>query len=1332
MARITNSYQLVSLSNNDTLLKKTITTPYSFKLSPYNTQVFVYDKEKMATAINVVFNNLDISKVKGERSADSIRIAFSFPFDEAIHYRILKKDKVVQQGKTKKLDFKIADNTKDSYTLIFTSNLNNTIENNFYRITYVPPLHKIKLQTNLPKQAFPGQKLLVNVMATDCYNKPLEKINIAAYAVNKQFEERFVTPEIAVPETFKDLVSIQQEVSADQIALNINTFQRQYNLTTKDFARFDLYNNEYYQLRYPRGEKTILTKIIQSSVPEFAVSVTTNHIAYTPKYILLDGQPVYISDLGESPYSFQANSGTHQITFRFFNKKITLNNISFEPSKKYWLGVNMDSIKKSTQNMIIVDSLPMAQPDEAEKNMLYNSLLLTNQFSYDSILLKSNTSIVFASNNRVRRQAISLNVDGDNFYAFGPLNETSTTMKVNKKTFNLKVSSEYAHYFDPATQEFISKHRGPVKGAIFGFAEVQIADYQLANLQVQDTVPPTPENVNLTYNPVANSAIQNKQEPEYTQRYNSGGPNQFSIWFKNNEKSGYVKALWIINKKHPEESEFNQIVNRSNLYPFYKNGTEGAYDLYFLMNDQRMVVLRDFSFKNQDALYINPFLLKSEELNNEKLATPLKIYSDLTKLPLLPFYFPPEESNEKIKETKDVKRQKTYLHGYITNESLQPLPNVMVLAEVNGKFMHGAVTNNVGEYEILDMLPGSYQLKFYHSSFQIKTFATTFLKPGYSYELSSSLKNVNLQKPVLETIRQEFRFMVFNGDKRKNLMKLDLYDKETREALHDFTLTLREQNSEVTEKVIVTKENLELAFPPQARVYRLEITCRGYVPVVFHNIRFCKNSFYALYLFMVAEKENPLIKKKEYDLQMQNYSAEGEIGSLTENHAYINSYDSYGSVNASSAGIYSREDYQNLSSKEVKDAITIRRKMPSVQSMPDIESIIKESPGLNEATITEANANTYAPDELIDQVMNTANLNSTRKNFSDVGYWQPNHLTDKKGSVSFEIRLPDNITTWKSNILAMGSHHLHGLDTSETRAYKPLQVTSILPPFVWIGDKVWTKAKFTNLTKEIKTITASIMIGGNVIRKSEVAVKNDYVDSVLLDTKLLQPLQFKASLRYQENYTDEEQREITVYNPAFRFYANQNFSMEKDSTYKLKFEKGTKGEIILNNNLYEKIVEEINELGKYEYACVEQTSSQLKALLCKEKINRALQSKENLNPRIYRLIHQLENYQNKNGSWGWWKRQPANWRMTIYATEALGKANSTGYYNNSFTKGINSIKENFAGLSVSDQLYAYSVMQHFGYNDANLKKTLEKIKVDELSPIDKMYYYKLKRRMEKQ
>jgi hypothetical protein len=1331
----TNTYQLVCLSNGDTLQNKTITTPFHFQLSPYATQVSVTDKEKQTRQVYVNFNALDISKVSGERSADSIRIAFSFPFEEAIYYRILKKDKVVQQGKTKKLDYRIADNSKDAYTIVFSSNINNAIENNFYRISYVPPLHKIKLHTTLPAQAFPGQKLTVNVQATDCYDKPLDKINIAAYAVNKQFDERYVRPIISVPEEYKDLVDINQEPTTEQVNLAINSFQLQSYLNAKNFARFDLSNNEYYRLRYPQGDYSVLENKIQSPKPEFAISITTNHIAFTPKYILLDGQPVYISDLHVYPYSFQTTAGKHQIVFRFSNKKITLNDVSFEPHKKYWLGFNIDSIKPSSKRLIIVDSLPVAQPSDEEKKLLYQSLLLTNQFNYDSLVIHSGSDLIFRSDGSTRRQAQSLNVDGDYFYAFGPLNTATTAkLRLNRKEFNLKTSTDYAHYYDANTQEFTSKLRGEVKGAIFGFAEEQMQDQYLASMQVYDTVVPQPEKIHLSFDPEANRAINNRQEPDYTQNFSSGGQWRFTINFKNNDKTNHVKAIWLINKKQTEQSEY-----RPNIYPsvytIYKNGAEGLYDIYFLMNDQKMMVLRDHYFNTGDEFYINPFLFKTETLNNDKLSSPLKIYTDLTKLPLLPFYFSPEESTEAIKETKDDKRQKTYLHGYITNESLQPLANVMVLAEVNGKFMYGAITNNVGEYEILDMAPGSYQLKFYNAAFQMKTFATRFFKAGYSYELSCSLKDVHLQKPILETIQKEFRFMVFNGNARKNMMKLNVYDKDTREALHNFTVSLQEITSAVAEKTLIAKEDLELAFLPQTKVYNLEIACKGYVPVVFRNVRFCKNSFYALYLFMLNEKENQLIKKKEYDLQMQYYSPDEEIGARSDG-LYVNqnqnsSYNVYaGSNNAPMYSNASPLEYNALSTKKRRYSEKAKSQVASYSNdrfLSEEGDFEDGGAALQEIEMVSADkGNFYVADSMISQVINNTSLNSTRKNFNDVGFWQPNLLTDKKGQVSFEIRLPDNITTWKSNVLAMGDHFLHGLDTSEIKAYKPLQVSAIVPAFMWKGDQVWAKAKYTNLTKDPKTISGSISLNNVVQKKSEFSVKNDVVDSLQMEAKVLGLLQYKASLQFEEKYKDEEQREILVYNPAFRFYTNQNVSMEKDSTYALTFEPGTKGEIILNNSLYEKIVEEINQLSRYEYSCVEQTSSQLKALLCKEKINRVLQSKENLNPQIYKLIHQLENYQNKNSTWGWWKRQAVNWRMTIYAVEALGKAKTSGYNSNSFSKGINAIKENFASLSVSDQLYAYSVLQSFGLNDATVKKNLHPVKVEELSSIDKMHYYKNK------
>jgi uncharacterized protein YfaS (alpha-2-macroglobulin family) len=590
---------------------------------------------------------------------------------------------------------------------------------------------------------------------------------------------------------------------------------------------------------------------------------------------------------------------------------------------------------------------------------------------------------------------------------------------------------------------------------------------------------------------------------------------------------------------------------------------------------------------------------------------------------------------------------------------------------------------------------------------------------------------------MLESIQKDFRFMVFNGDVRKNLMKLNVYDKDSREALKNFTVTLKEISSETAEKTLVAKEDLELLFLAQANVYNLEVSCKGYVPVVFRNVRFCKNSFYALYLFMLNEKENQWAKKKEYDLGMQYYSATEEIGARNSAIYYqgeVLNNTSY-SAGAPMHAQLTPAMYDNISTESIRRTPDRLEKsaVARVSSYEDESQKLSEEVRDSEVSgmadsdlVTRGDVAKYAPANMINQVINMTNLSQTRKNFNDVGFWQPNLITNKKGQVNFELRLPDNITTWKTNVLAMGDNYLHGIDTSQIRAYKPLQVSAIVPAFMWKGDKVWARARYTNLTETPKTITGSILLNNAAARTSTFSVKNDVADSLQLDAKVLGPLQYKASLQFEEKYKDEEQRDILVYNPAFRFFTNRNFNMDKDSSYRLQFEPGTKGEIILNNSLYEKIVEEINQLNNYEYSCVEQTSSQLKALLCKEKINRVIGSKENLNKSIYKLIQQLDNYQNKNGTWGWWKRQSVNWRMTIYAVEALGKAKAAGYNNNSFSKGVNALKQNFASLTLSDQLYAYSVLQSFGLNDAALKRSTQAVKLEELSTTDKLYYYKIK------
>ena len=1319
-------YTVISVSNNDTLFSKKISTPYSFKLSPYTTRVIFIDKDSFSTNVDIRFNKLDITHISGKRSADSIRISFNFPFDEAVYYRILKGNKLIKAAKSSRLDFSMKDESKDAYTILFTTNLNNSIENNFYKITYVPNVHQIKLTSTIPAQAYPGQKLPITITATDYKNKPLSNVNIAAFAANKQFEERLTTPQILIPDQYKDLIDIHEQGSIDNISLSTPSLFRNYIISKKHLAMYNLQKNDYYELRYPRKQMAIISKDIQSNIPEFAVAVTHKNILYSPKYILLDGQPVYLCDLNSTAYSFQSNIGNHSISFRYFNKLYVLNDIHFDAGKKYWLGINIDSVTKSNGTITITDSLPTAQPNAEEKKVLYASLLFTNQFAFDTLSVRNKKDSTAKFYYTPSRRPNVLNVDGDAFYVFGPLtNQTNAVLQLKNKAHTLIISPEYAHYYDAFTKEFTTKNIGPIKGVIFNFYENQLQDYQLAALLKPDTVKPAAQAVDMKFDKDALKAAKEEPEPVYAQNYrqqNTG--NYFQIKIKNMQKNCIVKALWVINNTKAEECVFSTDIPQNNLYGFPVYASDGNYDLYFLLSNKKLLIMKNISLKNHDEFYVNPALFTSEKISNERLAIPLKIYSDLTKLPLLPFYFPPEESAEVITKVKNPTRSNPYLHGIITDKSLQAIPNAIILLEVNGKFKEGAYTNRNGEFEVLNLPPGSYQIKVFHPEYQMLQFPVTFMQQGYDYTLNAGMNESDTQKPVLETINQDFRLMCFRNKAVHDVFKIRIYDKDTREPLQQVSISISAGAKNVTEISLVDKHDIDIPFPSLQDTCTIIFSKEGYQPIVLHGIRFNKGMYYTLHIFMMLNDARRPQTNKEYSVNIMEMT--DDINAFRGN-VYNQQMNREERVNYAPVAMYASAPElsaasMNYTSMNVGAATfeVLSDEGTSTYSWSTVEAT-------DEAVSSKQYRNNtlYADDNMINDVANNSDISQSRKKFNDVGFWEPNHITDKQGKTSFDIRLPDNITTWKSIMIAMGKHRLHGIDSTETKVYKPLQSMSIIPSFIWDNDKVYAKAKFTNLTKDAKKVTVGISLNDKMMSSKEVSIKNEYVDSILLSADNLNSIHWKASLQFEKTYKDDEERDIKVLSSAFKLHTNQHVMMEKDSTYTLKFANGIKGNILLNNTLYEKIIAEINDLNNYEYGCVEQTASKLKALLCKEKINKAMGLKENLTPPIYNLINRLSNDQNTDGTWGWWKRESVNWRMTIYAMDVLRSADIAGYSNSNYNAARNVISANFYALSTSDQLYAMYVFQKTNVIDNTMKTAFSKIKINELKTSDKIYYYKV-------
>ncbi len=88
-----------------------------------------------------------------------------------------------------------------------------------------------------------------------------------------------------------------------------------------------------------------------------------------------------------------------------------------------------------------------------------------------------------------------------------------------------------------------------------------------------------------------------------------------------------------------------------------------------------------------------------------------------------------------------------------------------------------------------------------------------------------------------------------------------------------------------------------------------------------------------------------------------------------------------------------------------------------------------------------------------------------RSNFAETAFWQPTLLTDGKGEASFELTVPDSVTSWNVWVHAITKDLRSGSISKETRSVKELLVRPYLPRFLREGDQAELKVVVNNAGK---------------------------------------------------------------------------------------------------------------------------------------------------------------------------------------------------------------------------------------------------------------------------
>ncbi|OOQ56832.1 alpha-2-macroglobulin family protein [Mucilaginibacter pedocola] len=285
-----------------------------------------------------------------------------------------------------------------------------------------------------------------------------------------------------------------------------------------------------------------------------------------------------------------------------------------------------------------------------------------------------------------------------------------------------------------------------------------------------------------------------------------------------------------------------------------------------------------------------------------------------------------------------------------------------------------------------------------------------------------------------------------------------------------------------------------------------------------------------------------------------------------------------------------------------------------------------------------------------------------RKNFSDYAHWQPKLITDDNGKASFTSTFPDDITNWRTYVVAINGHRQSGFSEKQVKSFKPLSANFIAPQFAVEGDEMQLIGKVMNYASTPALVSRAFKYNGKVITQGDLQVVNAKIDTLAITASATDSLEFEYSIKRDNGYFDGEQRKIPVIKQGTQETKGIFEAMDRDTTVNLKFDP-TMGPVTFRAeaSALPALAEEAKRLREYKYLCNEQLASKLKGLLSEKRIKTFLGEPFKYERNITEVIKKLQQNRKTNGTWGWWANTDDELWISLHAVEALTEAQKMGY-----------------------------------------------------------------------
>ncbi|MBX2841210.1 MAG: hypothetical protein KTR26_05535, partial [Flammeovirgaceae bacterium] len=334
-----------------------------------------------------------------------------------------------------------------------------------------------------------------------------------------------------------------------------------------------------------------------------------------------------------------------------------------------------------------------------------------------------------------------------------------------------------------------------------------------------------------------------------------------------------------------------------------------------------------------------------------------------------------------------------------------------------------------------------------------------------------------------------------------------------------------------------------------------------------------------------------------------------------------------------------------------------------------------------------------------------------RKDFKDAIYWNPNLVTNSTGETSVNIKLPDNLTTWRTTAKVITQDTKVGQTLAKIVVTKDLLVRLETPRFINLGDEMLIATNIHNYLSEAKKVKVHLKADGITVKGTEQNIVLAANGEEKIDWKISTILPTEAKITV-EALTNEESDAKQVKVPVHPFglevvTSSSAFLSNKDEqglTIKIPESidlDNASIEINAAPSVAAALLSSLDDLIGYPYGCVEQTMSRFQPTLIVANTLKTLGgdfsstiNPEELPKMVEKGVKRLKELQHPGGGWGWWENDATHPFMTAYVVNGLHYAKTTGYEvdESMYQNGLEALQNQLGKKEIETTTYAYALM----------------------------------------